>query len=117
MFDSGCASVYVNEDNRIVYMPLGLDIFDKLAKVCDAIRTRLVAEKDKLASSLDRLPIDHEDTAIGKWYARIKWDTRPEEVLENTSFSTEDARRLAELQLALFEDSKKKEKAIGVGRQ
>jgi energy-coupling factor transporter ATP-binding protein EcfA2 len=111
VFDSGCASVYVNEDNRIVYMPLGLDIFDTLAKACDAIKASLQAEKDKIVSSLDRLPFAYQDTAVGKWYASLKLDTPPEEVVKNTSSSEKEAKRLTELHLALFEDSKKKRAA------
>jgi energy-coupling factor transporter ATP-binding protein EcfA2 len=111
VFDSGCASVYVNEDNRIVYMPLGLDIFDKLAKICDTIKTNLQAEKDMIVSSLDRLPFEYLETAAGKWYSTIKWNTSPKDVVKNTSFSEEQAKRLTELHSALFEDSKKKRAA------
>jgi len=66
VFDSGCASLYVNEDNRIVYMPLGLDIFDKLVKVCDTIKARLAAEREKFPSALETLPAEHEETTAGK---------------------------------------------------
>jgi len=108
VFDSGCASVYVNEDNRIVYMPLGLDVFDKLAKACDAIKVKLVAEKEKIVSTLDKLPQEYDNTAIGKWYAGIKRSTPGDEVFKNTSFSADDGKRAAELQKALLEDNKKK---------
>ena len=111
VFDPGCASVYVNEDNRIVYMPLGLDIFDKLAKACDAIKASLQTEKDKINSSLEKLPFEFQDTAIGKWYAGLKWDTPSEEAVKNTSFSEKEIKRLTELHLALFEDSKRKRAA------
>jgi len=108
VFDSGCASVYVSEDNRIVYMPLGLDVFDKLVKVCDAIRARLVIEKDKFISTFDKLPIEYEDTNIGKWYASIKRNTTGEEVLNKTIFTEVNKKRLTWLQEALLEGNKKK---------
>ena len=41
VFDSSCATVYVDRENKIVYMPLGLDVFDKLAKACDDIKASL----------------------------------------------------------------------------
>ena len=107
VFDSGCASVYVNEENRIVYMPLGLDMFDKLAKACDTIKEKLQAEKEKIVSSLDRLPFEYLETVSGKWYSALKWNTPPEEVVKNTSFSPEQEKRLTELHSALFETAKR----------
>jgi energy-coupling factor transporter ATP-binding protein EcfA2 len=111
MFDSGCASLYVNEDNRVVYMPLGLDIFDKLVKACDTIKARLAAEMEKIPSVLETLPMEHAETTVGKWYDGLKKNTPAEEVLKFASFSADEKRRLAELQKVLIEESKKKRAA------
>jgi energy-coupling factor transporter ATP-binding protein EcfA2 len=111
VFDSGCASLYVNEDNRIVYMPLGLDIFDKLVKACDTVKTRLAAEREKFPSVLETLPAEHEETAAGKWYGRLRKSTPAEEVLKFASFNEDEKKRLSELNDVLVENSKKKRAA------
>ncbi len=111
VFDSGCASVYVNEDNRIVYMPLGLDIFDKLVKACDSVKAKLAAEREKFPSVIETLPAEHENTAVGIWYGKLRKNTPGEEVLKFASFSEDEKKRLAELNDVLVEDSKKKRAA------
>jgi energy-coupling factor transporter ATP-binding protein EcfA2 len=107
VFDSECGSVYVSENNKIVYMPLGLDVFDKLAKACDAVKAKLTEERQALHSGKDELPLDYRETAIGKWYSGISQKTSPKDVEKNTSFDAEkDGKRLLELQKALVEESK-----------
>jgi energy-coupling factor transporter ATP-binding protein EcfA2 len=111
VFDSGCASLYVSEDNRIVYVPLGLDVFDKLVKACDAVKARLIAEREKFPSVLETLPVEHENTAAGLWYGKLKRNTPAEEVLKFASFNEDEKKRLAELNDVLVEKSKKKRAA------
>lgn len=111
VFDSGCASLYVNEDNRIVYMPLGLDIFDKLVKACDSLKAKLAAEREKLPSVIETLPAEHENTAAGIWYGKLKKNTLAEEVFKLAFFNEDEKKRLAELNDVLVEDSKKKRAA------
>lgn len=111
VFDSSCAAVYVDKENKIVYMPLGLDVFDKLAKACDNIKAKLVLEKEKLSSVLEMFPFDYEGTEAGKWYSSITQATKDEEVNKNASLKEEEKKRHAELQNILVEDSKKKRAA------
>lgn len=107
VFDSSCAAVYVDKENKIVYMPLGLDVFDKLAKACDVIKAKLILEKQSLSSPLEILPFDYAGTAAGKWYSSITHATRDEEVNNNACLKEEEKKRHAELQSILVEDSKK----------
>lgn len=102
------SSVYVNDENKIVYMPLGLDVFDKLAKACDNIKSMLTSEKEKLISGLETLPFGYEGTIAGDWYSSITRKTKDEEVNSDTTFREEKGKRLEELHKILIEDSKKK---------
>ncbi len=108
VFDSNCASIYVNEENKIAYMPLGLDVFDKLSKACDTIKAKLLLEKGSLGSKLETVPWDYEGTHAEEWYTSISIRTKKEDIEKYTSFSEEETKRLDELQRVLFEDSKKK---------
>lgn len=111
VFDSDCASVYVNDENNIAYMPLGLDVFDKLSKVCDTIKAKLVTEEENLVSKLETVPWDYQGTLAAEWYSSISRRTKKEDIQKYASFSEEETKRLDELQKVLFEDSKKKRAA------
>src|SRR4029077_5193538 len=48
VFDTQCAAVYLTEKTDVAFRPFGLDLFDKLVKVCKAVRTRLESEQRAL---------------------------------------------------------------------
>ena len=52
IFDSKCASVHVNGENKIEVVPHNLDCFERLAHVCDRLRARLKEESDALEKQL-----------------------------------------------------------------
>ncbi len=45
VFDSKCARLFVDKNNRISYIPYGLDIFQRLANVCDEVKKRIEGKK------------------------------------------------------------------------
>jgi energy-coupling factor transporter ATP-binding protein EcfA2 len=108
VFDASCATLYVDEENKIVYMPLGLDVFDKLAKACDEIKAKLISEKGQLSRTLEILPFSYAETKAGIWFSSIKASTEDEEVNDTASFGEEEKKRLIQLQSILVEDSKTK---------
>ena len=108
VFDSYCASIYVNNENEIAYMPLGLDVFDKLSKACDTIKAKLVSEKGSLTSKLETVPWDYQDTLSAEWYISISRKTKKEDIEKYASFNEEETKRLDDLQKVLFEDRRKK---------
>jgi energy-coupling factor transporter ATP-binding protein EcfA2 len=52
VFDSRCASVHVDEENRLEMIPHNLDCFEKLAQLCDRLKSRLKAEAEGLEIQL-----------------------------------------------------------------
>ena len=52
IFDSKCASVHVDGENRIEVVPHNLDCFERLAHVCDRLRARLKEEFEGLEMQL-----------------------------------------------------------------
>ncbi len=51
VFDSQCAAVYLTEKTDVAFRPFGLDVFDKLVRVCKTIRGQLEREQRSLGSS------------------------------------------------------------------
>jgi len=43
VFDSACASIYVEKQSPVAYQPYGLDLLSKLARACDNVKTILNA--------------------------------------------------------------------------
>ncbi len=48
VFDSKCASVYVDGDNQVQFIPYNLDCFERLAQLCNRLRDRLNYEATDL---------------------------------------------------------------------
>lgn len=108
VLDSSCATLYVDKENKIVYMPLGLDVFDKLAKVCDEIKAKLLSEKGLLLKNLQMLPQQYEATSAGAWFSSINSATGAEEIDNSASFRDDEERRFKQLHFILVADSKKR---------
>jgi hypothetical protein len=102
VFDSPSAAVYVNDENEIAYLPLGLDLLEKLAGVCDRIRASIEHEAQTDLSKLDSIPAELSSTSSGKWLARLCADTTTEQIDLHTTLSVadRDARERAERILA-----------------
>ncbi len=113
VFDMGCASLYVNDESKIVYMPLGLDVFDKLVKACDRISASLDKEKREHYSELQALLPEYLATASGAWYKFILPTTGAglTDIDSIVTFDEVEAERLEELDRILSEDSKKRRAA------
>lgn len=51
VFDTQSAGVYLTEKTDVTFRPLDLDLFDKLVKVCKAVRARIEAEQKAIFTS------------------------------------------------------------------
>jgi energy-coupling factor transporter ATP-binding protein EcfA2 len=103
VFDTQCATVYLNEKTDVAFLPFGLDLFDKLVKACKAVRTKLEAEQralstNALAPIIAQLP---EGTAAAKLAGNINSLTRLEAVRAVTQLSPEEDARRALLEKSL----------------
>lgn len=71
VFDSDCASVYLNDEQQTAYAPFGLDLFPKLSDVCDAVRVVIQAELDALTATTAEWPEDLKGTAVAEELAKL----------------------------------------------
>ena len=110
IFDANCGSIYVNNENEIAYAPMGLEIFDKLVRICEKIKENLTTEMNSLTKKLEMLPFEHWETDIGKWYNLINQNT-PEQEINKTAFTDEDKKRLELVNRVLAEGTPKKRAA------
>ncbi len=51
VFNTQCAAVYLTEKTDVAFRPFGLDLFNKLVKVCKAVRAKLESEQRALGSN------------------------------------------------------------------
>lgn len=105
VFDAQCAAVYLTEKTDVAFRPFGLDLFDKLVRVCRAVRSTLEKEQADLSSSAlgplhAQVP---EGTAVAKLLATISSLTKPESVQTLARLSQEEETRLALLERTLLD--------------
>ena len=107
VFDRHSEAVYTTQKTDVAFRPFGLDLFDKLSRVCGSVRARLEREQRSLgASALQTLNIP-ENTSAAKFVARLSSLTKPEEVkaLGTLSENEKNHLTLREKQLLdLYED-------------
>jgi hypothetical protein len=103
VFDTQCATVYLNDKTNVAFLPFGLDLFDKLVKGCKAVRTLLEADQRGLNSNALTaiIPTIPEGTAAARLAAGITALTKPEAVLAMTRLSTGEETRRALLEQSL----------------
>lgn len=97
IFDSKCASVHVDGENRLEVVPHNLDCFEKLAQVCDRLRMRLKDECDSLDKQLaGALPEPPKGTSAEEFLTELSKKNNTDLAAASTWEATEQ-RRLAEL--------------------
>lgn len=105
VFDTQCAAVYLNEKTDVAFRPFGLDLFDRLVKVCKAVRTKLESEQRVLGTSTltavqAMIP---EGTAVAKFLMNVSSLTKPDAVQALAQLSQQEERRLAFLEKSLLD--------------
>jgi energy-coupling factor transporter ATP-binding protein EcfA2 len=97
IFDSKCAHVHVDSENRLEVVPHNLDCFEKLAQVSDKLRSRLKAESEALTKQLaGALPEPAVDTTAAAFIAQLAKKT-DKDLDASTKWEASDDKRLSEL--------------------
>ena len=103
IFDTQCATVYLNERTDVAFLPFGLDLFDKLVRACKAVRAKLESEQralnvNALVPIVAQIP---QGTIAAKLAGSITLFTKPEAIQAVTRLTLEEQERLAFLEKAL----------------
>jgi hypothetical protein len=96
-FDSHSAGVYLRDKTDVAFRPFGLDIFDKLSRVCDEVRFRLEREQDALHSNAIALPALPVGTRAQKTIAALTALTSVDVVRQLAVLNAEEVSRLTTL--------------------
>ena len=108
IFDSRCASAYLDEEDDFAYVPYGLDMLQGLGSVCKQLELLMKAEyaqnEPDNASFAD---LGRESSAIGKLIANLSAKTRPEQVEMLATLSVKEVSRREELDKSLKIDNPK----------
>lgn len=101
VFDSNCASIYLNKENPTEYKPVGIDLLEKLIQVCEKISIKINSERDTLTEV--KYPLDisrYGDTDTFKWFQSI--ESKPTDEIKSTLvFNPAQVARKDELIVAL----------------
>lgn len=105
VFDTQSAGVYLTEKTDVAFRPFGLDLFDKLARACEAVRDRLEDEKQTLTESaiISIIELVPENTAVATLLNNLTALTKAETVEELASVSDEDHARLELLERSILD--------------
>ncbi|MGH8727942.1 MAG: AAA family ATPase [Burkholderiales bacterium] len=103
VFDTQCAAVYLREKTDVAFRPFGLDLFDKLVKACESVRSWLESEQRALSTGAMRIFEAPEGTAVAKLLAGLSSLTKPEVVQTLARLSPEEESRLALLERSLLD--------------
>ena len=71
VFDRHSEVVYTTQKTDVAFRPFGLDLFDKLSRVCGSVRARLEREQRSLGASALQTSNIPENTSAAKFVARL----------------------------------------------
>lgn len=111
IFDSHCARAYLDSEDDFSYVPYGLDVFERLAKICKQLKTAIETEHTQSAVDLTAFAPLHGDTAVGKLISGLSARTTQAQIEALATLSREDLAQHAALDKSLKENNPK-EKAI-----
>ena len=97
VFDRLCASVYITKRTDVAFRPMGLDLFDKLATICEEVKKVLDKERSHLEDQIAQLPKVPPNTSVASLLENLTALTDPEEVRALSRLSDTDLIRKREI--------------------
>ncbi|CAG0978790.1 hypothetical protein PHYC_01650 [Phycisphaerales bacterium] len=109
LFDAACADHYVHEDAGAAFTPFGLDILDKLSRLCDEVRQKLNTRHNALSAETTATAAGWKvspATPVGKLIAKLNCDTPASDIETAAKWTDADADRLSVVRETLASDPK-----------
>ncbi len=95
VFDSKCARVIVNGNNKITYLPYGSHVFSGLVELLKEFRFKLYNENPKPEKlQYDDMPLG---TEAAEFIERLSYASSSERIEEITKWTHQDSKKLAKL--------------------
>lgn len=102
VFDSKCAYNYLNAENPAEYKPVGIDVLEKLIKVCTKLNESIDLEIKSKIKTKPLLEDIYSKTSVCNWYQGIDCITK-QEIEDKLLFSDEKCNRMENLKTTLAE--------------
>lgn len=116
VFDTAAAQVYVTDKTDVRFRPLGLDVLDRLATACGAVKERLSRELALLQEQTSAWPTLPTNTAAARFLPTITALTTREAVDRAALMTEQEAAELKRLEEVLAtaraEDPEKRSKEL-----
>lgn len=103
VFDSKCATFYIEKANQVIYVPSGLDVLPKMAALFGNLRAQLQAELSGIAPAPKCLGEFCPSSKTGEWVAQLSAKTSVQELERRAEFTSADLARLTQLRSKLAE--------------
>jgi hypothetical protein len=103
VYDSECATLYVNEENETVYEPFLLSLFTLLTDVCGRVDHQLEEEVRAKVSTKPEFPVEFPSTQSALWYRGLTANTTDRELSERCLWADELEVELTTLNQRLVE--------------
>lgn len=103
LYDTDCASIYINNENEVSYEPSILSIFTKISKACDEVAKALQKEIESVPARKPKMPDKYEKTVAGLWYKKLNAKTTDKEVDLNCRWTKELESELGKIRTRLAE--------------
>jgi energy-coupling factor transporter ATP-binding protein EcfA2 len=98
IFDSHCASVYLRDKTDVAFRPYGLDLMDRLARVCEDLRMRLEKELEQLEKQIFIPPSVFPGTAAHAFLSGLSALSDPNKLRKLATLSDLESARLKAVQ-------------------
>ncbi|MBK7923173.1 MAG: AAA family ATPase [Gemmatimonadetes bacterium] len=103
VFDSACASVYVEDKTEVAYRPLGLDLLSKLATACDRVK-RVLQDAITALDGKRFAPVGFAaDGAVAKFLAGLNTTTTAAQIDQVAVLSQAERERMNQLRVQIAE--------------
>lgn len=102
VFDSRVASIAVDKENELAFVPFGLDVLDKLAELCSILKERLTGERNAVSQRISDLRQGFgDDQAVVAALDKLSAKTSDKALESLSQWSEADGGRLAAVGLML----------------
>lgn len=101
VFDSKCTRVIVDKANAAIYLPYGLDIFEKLVDLCNWMKERIQEEIEEIERITESIPTFEKNTVVGRFIHEMNPSTTVEEIEKNSVVTETDKQREEEIRKRL----------------
>jgi len=98
IFDSHCASVYLRDKTDVAFRPYGLDLMDRLARMCEELRKRLEKEREALQQQIFTPPVVATATDAHAFLSGLSALSDADQLRKLATLSDSEDTRLKDLQ-------------------